>query len=249
MSPSDMGQFLKPFVFLDFIDYEGPAFLGELHPHSGIATVTYIAEGIIKYIDPDGYTGSLTGGGVEFMHAGRGMWHGGGIKAGHTRGFQLWIALPPELEMTPPTSKYVPADRITRDGPVRVLFGSYGGAAAGPLASPMPVAYLAVDLAEGESWTYQPPRGHTVLWTTVASGELRAPKAIEAGELIAFEKSEQAVTFTANVSTEFVLGSAAPHDHGLHLGAYSVHTSRMTLQEGEREIDIIGEQLLKAGRR
>jgi redox-sensitive bicupin YhaK (pirin superfamily) len=248
MSPSDIGQFLKPFVFLDFIDYQGPEFRGELHPHSGIATVSYMVDGVIDYIDPDGHTGILTGGGVEYMHAGRGMWHGGGIQSGRTLGFQLWIALPPELELTPPTSRYVPAEEIGQDGPVRVLFGSYG-ATVGPLASPMPVSYLAVKLAQGESWTYQPPLGHTVLWSTVASGELLAPDAVEPGELIVFARSEQAVTFTANVSTEFVLGSAAPYPHELHLGAHSVHTTRRTLREGEREIAAMGEQLLRVGRR
>jgi len=39
------------------------------------------------------------------MQAGRGMWHGGGLdKAGRTRGFQLWIALPPEHELGPTIS-------------------------------------------------------------------------------------------------------------------------------------------------
>ena len=41
MSPSDFGEILKPFVFLDFFDHEGPPFDGPLHPHSGIATLTY----------------------------------------------------------------------------------------------------------------------------------------------------------------------------------------------------------------
>jgi hypothetical protein len=44
MSPSDLGQTLKPFVFLDIFDASGPTLqaMGEmpLHPHSGIATVT-----------------------------------------------------------------------------------------------------------------------------------------------------------------------------------------------------------------
>src|SRR6267154_4603252 len=100
MSPSDFGEILKPFVFLDFFDYEGPPFNGPLHPHSGIATLSYVAEGAVSYIDPYGVRGTLSAGGVEWMQAGRGMWHGGGLdKAGRTRGFQLWIALPPELEL------------------------------------------------------------------------------------------------------------------------------------------------------
>ena len=79
MSPSDFGEILKPFVFLDFFDHEGAPFTAGLHPHSGIATLTYIAEGAVSYIDPDNVRGTVPAGGVEWMQAGRGMWHGGGI--------------------------------------------------------------------------------------------------------------------------------------------------------------------------
>src|SRR6185437_2997134 len=102
MSPPDFGEILKPFVFLDLFDYEGPPFNLPLHPHSGIATLTYVAEGAVSYIDPGNVRGTLAAGGVEWMQAGRGMWHGGGLdQAGRTRGFQLWIALPPKLELGP----------------------------------------------------------------------------------------------------------------------------------------------------
>src|SRR5258706_10389328 len=59
MSPSDFGEILKPFVFLDLFDHEGAPFSGHLHPHSGIATLTYVAEGAVTYIDPDNVTGTL----------------------------------------------------------------------------------------------------------------------------------------------------------------------------------------------
>jgi redox-sensitive bicupin YhaK (pirin superfamily) len=41
MSPSDLGERLRPFVFLDKVetDNASPRGLG-LHPHSGIATIT-----------------------------------------------------------------------------------------------------------------------------------------------------------------------------------------------------------------
>ncbi len=31
VSPGDLGEFMKPFVFLDQFDHEGPAFDGPLH--------------------------------------------------------------------------------------------------------------------------------------------------------------------------------------------------------------------------
>ena len=64
MSPSDLGQILKPFVFLDLFDHEGAPFNGPLHPHSGIATLTYLLEGSVSFIDPDNVRGALSAGGV-----------------------------------------------------------------------------------------------------------------------------------------------------------------------------------------
>jgi len=236
MSPSDFGEILKPFVFLDLFDHEGPPFNGPLHPHSGIATLTYVAEGVVSYIDPDDVRGTLPAGGVEWMQAGRGMWHGGGLdKAGRTRGFQLWIALPPELESGPTISIYQSPEDVPQDGPARVLLGSYGSASSA-IGSPSPINYLAIRLKAGERWRYEPPRGHTVLWAAIASGVLSAPDELRHGELAAFEPSGKAVEFEALTDAEFVLGSAAPHQHDLVLGYYSVHTSPAALRDAEAHI-------------
>src|SRR6202158_3341726 len=103
MSPSDFGSVLKPFVFLDLFDTQAKPFSGfGLHPHSGIATLTYVADGSVSYQDTNGARGLLPAGGVEWMRAGGGVWHGGGAgEPGRTRGFQLWIALPADVELGP----------------------------------------------------------------------------------------------------------------------------------------------------
>ena len=62
MSPSDFGEILKPFVFLDFFDHQGAPFTAGLHPHSGIATLTYIAEGSVSYARPGQRQGHSRGG-------------------------------------------------------------------------------------------------------------------------------------------------------------------------------------------
>ena len=51
------------------------------------------------------------------------------------------------------------------------------------------------------------------------------------GELVTFEKNAAPITFegAAGVDATFALGSAVPHPHQLHLGAYSVHTSEEAL--------------------
>jgi redox-sensitive bicupin YhaK (pirin superfamily) len=249
MSPSDFGALLKPFVFLDLFDDKGIPFKGfGLHPHSGIATLTYIAEGSVRYEDTNGATGLLPVGGVEWMQAGGGVWHGGGAGGeGRIRGFQLWIALPPELELGPSVSLYQSPEAIRRDGPVRVLLGRHG-AAASAIEAPSPITYLAVRLQAGERWRYQPPEGHTVLWVAVGAGAVAVPEELREGDLAAFEPSTAAIELEARSDTEFVLGSAVRHDHDLVLGYYSVHTSAEALREGETRIAQIQARLAQEGR-
>jgi redox-sensitive bicupin YhaK (pirin superfamily) len=248
ISPSGLGEMLKPFVFLDLFDYEGAPFNVELHPLSGIATLTYVVEGQVSYIDPDNVRGTVPTGGVEWMQAGRGMWHGGGVdRAGRTRGFQLWIALPPELELGPTVTDPQAPEDVQEDGPARVLLGRYGSASSA-IVSPAPINYLAVRLKASERWRYEPPAGHTVLWVAIASGTLSAPDDLQQGDLAAFEASSQAVAFGALTDAEFVLGSAAPHKHDLVTGFNSVHTSPEALRVGEAHIASIKERLVQKGR-
>jgi redox-sensitive bicupin YhaK (pirin superfamily) len=244
MSPSDFGEILKPFVFLDLFDHVGdPVELG-LHPHSGIATLTYVAEGAVSYTDPHGVKGTLRAGGVEWMQAGRGMWHGGGLaSAGRTRGFQLWIALPPALELGPTTSVYQAPGDVPEDGPARILLGRYGSASSS-IVSPSPMNYLAVRLKAGERWRYEKPPGHTVVWAAILSGAVSVPDELRQGELAAFEQSSGDIEFVAMTDSEFVLGSAVPHKHDLVLGSHSVHTTRAALRDAQAHISALRAQLI-----
>jgi redox-sensitive bicupin YhaK (pirin superfamily) len=248
MSPSDFGKILKPFVFLDLFDHQGAPFEGGLHPHSGITTLTYVIEGAVSFIDPDNVKGTLSAGGVEWMQAGRGMWHGGGLdKAGRTRGFQLWIALPPELELGPTISIYQASEDVPQDGPARVLLGNYGSASSA-IVSPSTINYLAVRLKAGERWIYEPPTSHTVLWTAVASGTVSVADELRQGDLVAFEPSSEAVEFEARTDAEFVLGSAVPHNYDLVLGSHSVHTTPAALRDAQAHLSALRTRLVQEGR-
>ncbi len=249
MSPGGLGQVLKPFVFLDLFDMNKASFpdIG-LHPHSGIVTMTYLFEGSVRYEDTTGATGVLPEGGVEWFKAGHGAWHGGGPgDAGRSRGFQLWIALPPDEELGPVENVYQAPDTVARDGPARVLLGTHGGAVSS-LKTPASINYLAVRLPAGKSWRYQPAMNHTICWVASATGRLLVPERVEGGELAIFESSNHAIDFSAEADAEFVLGSAAPHAHDLVLGPHSVHTSAATLQAAEQRIGEIQHRLQNEGR-
>ncbi|GAB3363443.1 pirin family protein [Lysobacter rhizosphaerae] len=251
MSPSDLGERLKPFVFLDLIDARNPSSnkieMG-LHPHSGIATLTWLLEGSVDYEDDLGRKGQVEAGWMEWMRAGSGAWHGGGFgNSDRLRGFQVWLALPPSDELAQPYSKYIGPSQLQSEGPVTVLLGQYGQA-AGVIDAPSPVNYFSVKLKAGESWRYQPPLGHEVAWAAVSIGSLAVHEPIEAGEMVAFEDGDQAIEFFATQDTEFVFGSAARHPHELVLGYYSVHTSLQSLIRGENRIQEIGRSLRAQGR-
>jgi len=250
VSPSDLGELIKPFVFLDHFDFDGgrtppaPMELG-WHPHSGIATVTVMFDGSVRYAETTGRDGVLPAGSVEWMRAGNGVWHTGAPEPGRVKGFQLWVALPPELENAANASHYVMPEQVPVEDPVRVILGAYRQAKS-PIAAP-PMTYLAVSLKAGERWSYQPPQGHTVGWVAVLDGVLRASPPISSGEIAIFEPSNESIDFVAERNTRFVLGSAAKHPHDLALGNYSVHTSAEALRQGEAEIRRIGQKLRAEG--
>jgi redox-sensitive bicupin YhaK (pirin superfamily) len=253
MSPSDLGQVVKPFVFLDLFEVEGGEMDMPVHPHSGIGTITVFTEGDVRFDDPDSGTGTITYGGVEWSRAGGGMWHGKELTPGTSpgfQGFQLWIALPPELENGPSESQYLEPSRMQRAGPAHVIVGAYDGVES-PVRAPDGINYLLVTLKPGETWTYQPPTGHSVAWLAIAQGQVDAGEQLSAGEMAVLDRGEAPLRLAASGDEDavFVLGSAVPHPHDLHLGYYSVHTSPDALERGERRIAELGEKLAAAGDR
>jgi redox-sensitive bicupin YhaK (pirin superfamily) len=255
MSPSDLGEHLKPFVFLDLFEADMRGLAGGMpvHPHSGIATVTALTEGDVTFDDPQAGHGTIGYGGVEFVRAGGGMWHGRELSAGRSemvQGFQLWIALPPELELADLAAQYVVTEQIPAIGPARVLVGSYAGATS-PVRAPRGINYLLLSLRPGERWTYDPPGGHGIAWIAVARGALIAGERVSAGELAVFENGETPFPLESapGVGATLVLGSAVPHPYPLHLGSYSVHTSAEALAAGELRIRELGQRLEASGDR
>jgi redox-sensitive bicupin YhaK (pirin superfamily) len=249
MSPSDIGEMLKPFVFLDHaeVSYTGPELAG-IHPHSGIATLTTVLQGGLAYEDTTGKRGEVPTGGLEWMKAGGGVWHdGGALKGEPLRVFQLWVALPAADETSAPESQYIPPHYVQKDGSVRVILGRHGDAKA-VIRAPEGIDYFHVTLKDGERWSYTPKRGYDVAWLAIDKGRLHASQMVGPGQLAVFEQGEQAVEVRAEGDTSFVFGAAIKHPHPLVLGDYSVHTSREALARGEAEIERIGARLRAEGR-
>lgn len=96
MSPGDLGQVLKPFVFLDRFEMSMHGRGGgmPLHPHSGIATLTVFTEGDMAFEDPNAGRGTLGYGGVEWARAAKGIWHGRELSGGSSHSRRAgWLEL------------------------------------------------------------------------------------------------------------------------------------------------------------
>jgi redox-sensitive bicupin YhaK (pirin superfamily) len=249
VSPSDIGEVIKPFVFLDRFEVEpSKAPMFGLHPHSGIATLTFLVEGSTEYEDTIGQSGVLEAGGLEWMRASGGAWHTGRIVGDRpARGLQLWMAMPPRFENAPPSAQYVASGDVPRVGPARVLLGRYGGAFS-PIASPGSATYLYVELKKGQRWTYTPTPGHSIAWTYAFDGIVRASGRPLERELAVFAECDAPIDFVAEGDAGFVVASAVKHPHPLVLGSYSVHTSPEALEIGEAGIARIGARLREQGR-
>ena len=114
--PSEKRQMVGPFIFFDQM---GPAqfLVGNgldvlLHPHIGLATVTYLFDGQVMHRDSEGNALEITPGAMNFMTAGRGIAHSERSPS-HARrtgdklfGIQSWIALPQAYEEIQPSFQH-----------------------------------------------------------------------------------------------------------------------------------------------
>jgi len=178
--PSDVGALIKPFVFLDYFDID-PKHMPAIgfHPHSGIATLTLLFEGQISYEETSGTKGIIEPGGVEWMRAAGGVWHTGGVAGtARAKGYQLWVALPPEMESIESGAQYLGRKQFQSQGPARVILGRHGEAAS-KVSAPATMNYFDVALRKGEKWRYEPPDNHTGAWVAVHRGKLATPEIVD----------------------------------------------------------------------
>jgi redox-sensitive bicupin YhaK (pirin superfamily) len=181
------------------------------------------------------------------MRASSGVWHTGGMFGKERiKGFQLWVAMPPELELAEPQSQYLGASDFHFAGPARVIAGEYDGVKS-IVESPQGITYLDVRLKAGERWTFYPAKGHDVAWIASHQGIVTTPEQVSMGEVAVFEEGDQAIEFEAHSDAGFILGSAVKHPYDLVTGHYSVHTNADSLRIGESNIADIGRRLHNQG--
>ncbi|PRP67872.1 pirin family protein [Nonlabens agnitus] len=117
-------RMVGPFIF---IDHMGPEALGpdkymdvDQHPHIGLSTLTYLMEGQLQHQDGIGTDQTILPGSVNWMVGGKGVTHTERtpqtLRDSKTEftmhGYQIWVALPKDLEDCEPEFHHIEADAL-----------------------------------------------------------------------------------------------------------------------------------------
>lgn len=207
-----------PFVFFDHmgpVDFAaGHGLDVRPHPHIGLATVTWLFEGVIRHRDSLGSVRDIRPGAVNWMIAGRGIVHSersppDARAAGHRlHGIQTWVGLPLADETMAPDFVHVPADQVPQrevdGGRISVVAGDAWG-----LVSPVPVRsrtlYLVAQLDAGAG--FELPDDHVERAVYCATGELEASgQRLTEGSLLCLAAGGPVVIRANQASLAVVIG-------------------------------------------
>lgn len=152
-----------------FLDFYGPDRVSESggmrvarHPHTGLATVSWLFEGSVDHIDSAGHWATVRPGDAVFMNAGRGITHsehsGGDTEILH--GAQLWYAFPDHNRFGEPSLDVHRPEPVRGDGwQARVFAGSLLGMTS-PLDTRAPISGAELHLEAGTVLEIEVPEGH-----------------------------------------------------------------------------------------
>ncbi|HEU5144175.1 MAG TPA: pirin family protein [Dermatophilaceae bacterium] len=120
-----------------FLDHYGPDRVADTggmnvprHPHTGLATVSWLFTGMIEHRDSAGYHAVVRPGEVNLMTAGRGISHSEFSTADTEvlHGAQLWLALPDaSRHVGPGFEHYRPEPVLFEGAEIRVFLGTLAG--------------------------------------------------------------------------------------------------------------------------
>jgi redox-sensitive bicupin YhaK (pirin superfamily) len=174
---------LDPFLMLDRFHADDPgAYIAGFpdHPHRGFETVTVMLEGRMRHRDSRGNSGLISGGGAQWMTAGRGIIHSEmpEQEQGLMSGMQLWLNLPAAEKLCPAAYQdlqpaQVAEASLSRAGSrARVIAGRLDGLTGPVRERPTQPQLVTVSLADDAPFTLETPRGHTA-FAFVAGGEVQ----------------------------------------------------------------------------
>ena len=219
---------VSPFVLMDYGPPKQFAALASgkrgvgWHPHRGFETVTLAWEGAVAHRDNAGHAGVIGPGDVQWMTAGRGIFHEEyheeqfSRAGGRMHMMQLWVNLPRKDKTAAPayqpiTTADIPRVTVPGGGEVRIIAGAYEGQ-TGPAHTFTPLTMLDVRLDPGTTLPVTLPRTYNAM-AVVAEGRVQAGAVVAgAGELVLFANDGERLELAAEERSHIVLLAGEPID-------------------------------------
>jgi len=242
--PQLRARHIGPFVFFDHM---GPARFApgtgmdvRPHPHIGLATVTYLFEGVIEHRDSLGSVQTIRPGDVNWMTAGRGIVHSERTPAAEraagigVHGIQTWVALPRDSEEVRPSFHHHPAASLPlleRGGVrLRIVAGDAFGAHA-PVKVFSRTLYLAAEFAAGSAMTLPPEHAERAVYAADAPLRIGAIE-LQPGQL-ALLPAGDAVQISAAAPAHAMIFGGDPLDGERHVWWNFVASSRERIEQAK----------------
>ncbi len=209
-----------------FIDHMGPGVMGngkyadvDQHPHIGLSTLTYLFEGEIEHRDSIGSRQVIGPGDVGFMTSGSGVTHTErtpqGIRGPNEfmmHGYQIWVALPKELEEMAPRFDYFSGSEIPSWEEKGLLLKLVAGNAFGKSAPLQGYSPLFMVDIYAEKKTTLNLRGQLigeVAFVIVKGGINESAERVEAGQML-ISKTDEACEIHLDAGTQVLLFGGEP---------------------------------------
>jgi quercetin 2,3-dioxygenase len=225
-SYQSMGEQLSPFLMLD---YASPtAFVPSTktkgvgpHPHRGFETVTIVYQGELTHKDSAGNSGTIGPGDVQWMTAGAGILHEEMHSARFTQQggmlsmAQLWVNLPANQKMIPPSYQAIEAEQIPTihlehdQGTARLIAGNHAGF-SGPAKTHTTMQVWDLQIQKGAVISLPAPHDWSAA-LAILHGQVETDKGLAGdGSLIAYSHAGAGIELSASQDTHALFLSGEP---------------------------------------
>lgn len=203
-----------------FLDHYGPDDVSETggmrvpgHPHTGLATVSWLFSGEVEHRDTTGVHAFVRPGLLGLMIAGRGIAHSeySTPATDVLHGAQLWFALPEsERDMAPRFEEYSAEPVALADGARMIVFLGELAGEASPVRTPVPIlgAELAIPAGVRVELPIDPAFEHGILLDSGTVSIADCTPAI--GELVFIPTGRSTLTVEADGDARLLLLGGPP---------------------------------------
>ncbi|MCR9174055.1 MAG: pirin family protein [bacterium] len=233
-----------------FIDHMGPAKMEpgkpmevDQHPHVGLSTLTYLFDGAVHHRDSMGSDVIVNPGDVAFMTSGKGVTHTERTPQElrdtvHTmHGYQIWVALPKELEEMEPQFDFYAADSIPEweenNMTIKLVAGEGFGKKA-PLQGFSPLFMVDILAHEDAQLDIKSQLKGEIAFVVVKGAVRDGDDTIDAGQML-ISKTEDECKVELKKGTQLLLFGGKPLGQEHYLLWNFVSSSKERLQQAKSD--------------